>query len=98
MPHEAQFGYNLGLETCKMYDVFFDRKESELNALIDEISQGNAETKIISDFMNKLANAKKTDKKADFSNDDQAMDWIDHIHERNPTIFEQKRCVFKDED
>ena len=95
---QSPFGYNIQLEMCNAYERFFSHKEVELNGLIDQISQANLETKTISDLMNKLAHAKKTDKKTDFSNDQEVRTWIDHIHERNPTIFEENRYRLKNEE
>jgi hypothetical protein len=80
--------YNLAAGMVNAYAKYFDAQEKRLNGLINNMSKSNIEIKILSDVMNKLAHAKKTDKKADFSNDEMMKRYIVHIHKNNPTIFD----------
>lgn len=92
-------GYNIQSEVCTVYGKFFDQQENKLNELIDKIAHGNTDAKTVSNLVNKLTHLKKTSKKGNFSDDPEVRQWIDHIHERNPTIFGNGSLYFfKDED
>ncbi len=85
--------YNMGMVwtefCCKAEEV----NEKTLNDIIDKIHETNNEIRIITDLMNKLTHAKKDNKGADFSEDEKAMEWIEHIYARNPTIFESRTAT-----
>lgn len=83
-------GHNPALEMVNCYQKYFDLQETELNKLIDKLKVSNLQIKVISDVMNKLAHAKKRDKKFDPINDEQAKMYAYLVHLRNPTIFEGK--------
>lgn len=71
---------------CNAEDVH----EGQVHGILDKINSINSEIRIITDLMNKLTHAKKNTQGADFSEDEQAMEWIEHIHARNPSIFESR--------
>ncbi len=71
---------------CKAEEV----NENRLHAILDKIHQANDDIRIMTSLMNKLTHAKKNNQGADFSDDNETIQWIEHIYERTPSIFDSR--------
>lgn len=83
---EGIIGYNIGLELVNCYNKAFDKHEVDLHQVINKIKDNNIQLKIMNDVMNKLSHA-KPEKKADFSQDEEAKKFLYIIHNRNGSIL-----------